>query len=74
MNKFSVGDIVIRVVGSMWPNKYGEKGMVGIVVRARSCSINVKVQNELFAGSAPSCWELCATIPYTEEDLESIVG
>jgi hypothetical protein len=75
MNKFKVGDLVVRSVKSNWPNAYGRVGEVGTVTRvmgAASMSVLIGRGREL-VGTGPDNWSFYAH-SYTEEDLESIIG
>ena len=75
MNKFKVGDLVIRTVQSDWPDAYGRVGEVGTVTRVvNPASMDVLVgHGRELIGTAPDNWSY-HTHSYTEEDLESIIG
>jgi hypothetical protein len=75
MNKFKVGDLVIRSVKSNWPEWYGKVGEVGtvtIVTDYGALSVFVSCERELI-NTDPHGWSHYAH-SYTEEDLESIIG
>lgn len=76
MNKFNVGNWVVRTVASFLPEVYGRVGEVGLIVSSRgNGEIDVPTERlRVIMNTHEDYWSFYTFAPYTEEDLESIIG